>query len=298
MIGTEVTNCGHAELAKFNCDVEMLRHDDPCIHILDSNSTAFTARSMRDDPTPIMRRRVRGTGVSAGKGDLERLRETMGLWKNADQSNQRSIWNKKQFENLQIVCEQLNGWKIKQWPLSYCDSTLVHPIYLVDSHQMNDKGDMTGRYNTMIPCAVLIKANDLPDQICSCLLDVQKGNHILPYLENCRNIQYPPQSLCFTFSHLGRTMNGDSPLRIEKLVQETMLREASRVQEQGRIHRMLGKINLTPMDIGRKGPYLRLCSYRVHAFTRDMYKDGKTKDLHSVHGDVKKVASTEEQKHL
>jgi hypothetical protein len=72
-IGTEVTNCGHMELGALNLDLELLRPEDPCIHILDSNVIAFTPRSMRDNATPTMRRRIRGTGIAAGKGDLERL---------------------------------------------------------------------------------------------------------------------------------------------------------------------------------------------------------------------------------
>ena len=73
-LGTENTTCNHAEFAALNSDLDWLRLDDPCIHILDSNAIAFTARSIRDDPCPSMRRRVRGTGIAAGKGDIERLR--------------------------------------------------------------------------------------------------------------------------------------------------------------------------------------------------------------------------------
>ena len=83
-IGTETTNCGHMKLGSLNLDLDLLRLEDPCIHILDSNAIAFTARSIRDDSTPAMRRRVRGTGVAAGKGDLERIRVTIDGWKNID----------------------------------------------------------------------------------------------------------------------------------------------------------------------------------------------------------------------
>jgi hypothetical protein len=69
------------ELGALNLACELLRPEDPCLHILDSNAIAFTARSMRDEQTPIMRRRIRGTGVAAGKGDLERLRKTIDEWK-------------------------------------------------------------------------------------------------------------------------------------------------------------------------------------------------------------------------
>jgi hypothetical protein len=57
-IGTEVTNCGHMELGALNSDFEILGVNDPCLHLLDSNATAFAARAMRDDPTPTMKRRL------------------------------------------------------------------------------------------------------------------------------------------------------------------------------------------------------------------------------------------------
>ena len=44
-IGTEDTNCGHMELGALNGDLEMLNENDPCVHILDSNAIAFTAKS-------------------------------------------------------------------------------------------------------------------------------------------------------------------------------------------------------------------------------------------------------------
>ena len=44
-IGTETTNCGHMELGALNLDLDLLRPEDPCIHILDSNAIALTARS-------------------------------------------------------------------------------------------------------------------------------------------------------------------------------------------------------------------------------------------------------------
>ena len=54
-LGTELYTCNHAELAALNCDLDMLMHDDPCIHILDSNAIAFTARSIRDNPNISMK---------------------------------------------------------------------------------------------------------------------------------------------------------------------------------------------------------------------------------------------------
>ena len=105
----------------------------------------------------------------------------------------------------------MNAWKIKQWPANYRDTSLHHPIYLVDSHQLNSKGELSGRYEMPIPCEVLVRANDLPDRICTCILDINSGNKILPYLDNCPDVKYPLNTLRFTFSHLGKTLNGDTP---------------------------------------------------------------------------------------
>ena len=210
-LGTELYTCNHAELAALNCDLDMLMHDDPCIHILDSNATAFTARSIRDNPNTSMRRRVRGAGIAAGKGDIERLRNTMDIWTASEPNKSRAPWNERQFVHSRHVCEQMNAWKIKQWPANYRDTSLHHPIYLVDSHQLNSKGELSGRYEMPIPCEVLVRANDLPDRICTCILDINSGNKILPYLDNCPDVKYPLNTLRFTFSHLGKTLNGDTP---------------------------------------------------------------------------------------
>ena len=117
----------------------------------------------------------------------------------------------------------MNQWQIKQWPKSYPNTSLIHPIYLVDSHQLDGAGKLTRRYNSIIPCEALARANDVTDQICTWLVDTKCGpNNILPYLENCPNIRYPPPTLRFTFTHLGRILNGENSKRIEKLV-ENML---------------------------------------------------------------------------
>jgi hypothetical protein len=119
-IGTETTNCGHMELGALNLDLDLLRPEDPCIHILDSNAIAFSARSIRDDSTPAMRRRVRGKGVAAGKGDLERIRVTIDGWKNIDaDGDNRAPWNLRQRMNMKIICNQINEWTIPRWPNNY-----------------------------------------------------------------------------------------------------------------------------------------------------------------------------------
>ena len=101
-IGTEPTTCNHAELAALNCDLDWLGHDDPCIHILDSNAIAFAARSVRDDPCPSMRRRVPDTGIAAGKGDMEGLLRTMDNWRVSTLNVTSNPWNEQQFIHLHL----------------------------------------------------------------------------------------------------------------------------------------------------------------------------------------------------
>ena len=96
-IGTDSSTCSHAKVAALNSDLEWLQHDDTCIHVHDSNPKAFTARSIRDDTCPSMRRRVRGAGITAGNGDVERLRQTIDTWKNAQPNTDRVAWNQRQF---------------------------------------------------------------------------------------------------------------------------------------------------------------------------------------------------------
>ena len=139
-IGTEDTNCGHMEIGALNCDFEMLNTDDPCVHILDSNAIAFSARAIRDEPLPTMRRRIRGTGVATGKGDLERL------WKSMEKLRCSKGRRSKQWEHLDVIQRQMKEWKEPKWPQEYRDQCGNHPIFLVDSHQLNDEGKLSGRY--------------------------------------------------------------------------------------------------------------------------------------------------------
>jgi hypothetical protein len=196
-LGTETTNCGHTELRALNCDLEMLRVNDPCLHILDSNAIAFAARAIRDDPTPTMRRRVRGTGVAAGKGDLERCRDNMNEWsKEVVEGDDRETWNRRQWKNLATIQKQIKGWKIGNWPTTYRDDKATkNPILLVDSHQLEDNGRLSGRYKQVTPCEAFVSANELADKICSVTLGLEKeeqGNLILSTLETPSDIRYPP----------------------------------------------------------------------------------------------------------
>ena len=192
----------------------------------------------------------------------------------------------------------MNDWKIKQWPANYRDTSQIHPICIVDSHQLDKAGKLTGRYKSMISCEAFVRANDLADQICTCVLDTNSGHRILPYLENCPTIKQPPHTLRFTFTHLGRTLNGDTSKRIESLVGDTLWSVAARTPKQGRIHRMLSSINLSAQEIGRKGTLRRLCSYRANAFSRELYKDKEVQKLHVEYGHISQVEGKEAQLEL
>ena len=89
-IGTEEVKCGHSEIEALILGCEWITPHDPCMYVLDSNATALNARSMRDDPTPSMRRRVRGTGVAAGKGACERLRKIINGWEKPEGIDHRA----------------------------------------------------------------------------------------------------------------------------------------------------------------------------------------------------------------
>ena len=243
-IGTETTNCGHMELGALNLDCDLLRPEDPCIHIPDSNAIAFTSRSIRDDPTPTMRRRVRGTGVAAGKGDLERLRITIDGWRSAGEGgDDRAPWNQRQRENMETICKQIKKWEAPRWPDTSKDDNKKHPIFIVDSHQMQDNGKSSGRYKTMTPCLAFVTANEIADKVCSNTLGgMEGGNLMLSTMEPPLDVKHPPNTLIFYFSHMGQTMNGDTPTKIESLVRDTVWLAAANTQEQGRLLRMLKKL--------------------------------------------------------
>jgi hypothetical protein len=136
----------------------------------------------------------------------------------------------------------MNEWKVPHWPPTYRDNTELHPIILVDSHQLDDSGKQSGRYKKITPWQAFVSANELTDKLCSVTLGGEKKNPILSYLETPKDIRYPPNALRFTFTHMGKTMNGDTPNRIEELVRESFWMAAARTQEQGRMFRMLEKV--------------------------------------------------------
>ena len=97
--GREVTDCGKMGkealiMAIFFMAMNFFGPHDPCIYILDSNNTAFNARAIGDEPTPIMRRRVRGQGVASGKGANERLRVSiMELNRRQNEDDKDAKWH-------------------------------------------------------------------------------------------------------------------------------------------------------------------------------------------------------------
>ena len=191
-IGTEATHCGHSEIGALNMGIDWFDKHGPCMHVLDSNATAFTAKSMRDEPIPAMRRRIRGTGVAAGKGECERLRNNVRSWKEPSGKDTRASWNKRQKANLKTIVETMQNWNQPKWPKKYRDHDTAHPIMLVDSHQLDDRGKLTGqRYKTMVPCRAMVTANELADKICMVTLGIKGNNHCLQTIPTPDDIRYP-----------------------------------------------------------------------------------------------------------
>ena len=298
-IGTETTHCGHSEIGALNMGIEWFDEHDPCLHVLDSNATAFNARSMRDEPTPSMRRRIRGRGVAAGKGECERLRKNIRKLKEPSGRDLRTPWNHRQRVNLQKIIEAMQEWNQPKWPRQYRDHDTAHPIMLVDSHQLDDKGKLTGqRYKTMVPCRAMVTANELADKICMVILGIKGSSHCLQTIPTPEDIRYPPNTLRFTFSNMGKTFNGDTPATIERLVRDTLWRAAASKQEQGRILRILEKVNLTAAIIGRKGALSNLLRHLAQSHSQNYYRNGEYAKLHDKYGNVPKVKGKQLQKEL
>ena len=195
--------------------------------------------------------------------------------------------------------KQLNEMKQPLWPKVYRDNDTKHPIFLVDSHQMDDQGRLTKtRYNQLVPCRALVTANELADKLCMVTLGVENGHLALGCLPTPEDIRYPPNTLRFTFSHLGRTANGDTPSTIERLVSNTLCRAAASKQEQGRIIRIIKKVNLTAAIIGRKGPYSNQLRHLAQSHSQNCYRNSEYYRLHETYGNVPKVEGRELLKEL
>ena len=89
------------------------------------------------------------------------------------------------------------------------------------------------------------------------------GNQVLASIDSPSDIRHPPHMLRFAFSHMGRSLTEDTPKRIEALVRDTMWLAAAKTPEQGRLSRMIGKLDLTAETIERKGWYSNLCRHLV-----------------------------------
>ena len=298
-IGIDTTHCGHSEIGALNMGIDWFDVHDPCMHILDSNATAYNARSMRDEATPSMRRRIRGTGVAAGKGECERLRASIGKWKDPSGEDLRAPWNHRQRINLERIVKEMQEWNQPKWPKKYRDNDTRRPIMLVDSHQLDDRGKLTGqRYKTMVPCKAMVMANELADKICMVTLGIKGINHCLQTIPTPEDIRYPPNNLRFTFSNMGRTLNGDTPATIERLVRDTLWWAAASKKDQGRILRILDKVNLNATIIGRKGALSNLLRHLAQSHSQNYYRGKEYKELHDKYGEVPKVKGKELQKEL
>ena len=169
----------------------------------------------------------------------------------------------------------------------------------MDSHQLKENGKTSGRYQKVTPCLSFVTANELADKVCSNILGgVDNGNLMLNTMEPPPDVIQPPNTLRFTFTHMGKTLNGDTPCRIEALVRHTLWLSAARTPEQGRLLRMLDKTNLTAEIIGRKGAYSKLCRHIVKSHTQNWYRDDEYRKLHNNFGNVPVVEGKEQQEEL
>ena len=121
---------------------------------------------------------------------------------------------------------------------------------------------------------------------------------MLTTMEQPQDITCPPETLRFTFTHMGQTFNGDTPSRIESLVRKTLWLAAAKTQEQGRLIRMFDKTNLTAQIIGRKGSYSKLCRHTVKSHTQNWYRDNDYRERHNNFGNVPVVEGKERQEEL
>ena len=121
---------------------------------------------------------------------------------------------------------------------------------------------------------------------------------MLKTMEPAQDVKHPPNALRFYFSHMGQTMNGDTPNRIESLVKDTLWMAAAKTQEQGRLLRMQQNINLNAEIIGRKGAYSKLCRHTVKSHSQNWYRDDVYRENHNKYGNVPVVEGKEKQEEL
>ena len=72
---------------------------------------------------------------------------------------------------------------------------------------MKDDGRSSGRYKKMTPCTAFITANEIADKVCSNVLGGVEGggNLMLSSMEPPPDINHPPNTMRFYFSHMGQT---------------------------------------------------------------------------------------------
>lgn len=114
---------------------------EPILHVMDSNATAFNARGMRDEPTPTMDGESEARTWQLKRG----LREIEGNWKQQREENRRAPWNQQQKVNLERIVKEMQEWDQPKWPKKYRDQNIHHPIMSVGSHQLDDRGKLTGK---------------------------------------------------------------------------------------------------------------------------------------------------------
>ena len=146
-------------------------NDHICLHIGDSQSERDRMLDLRNSCNISERELLcstwSGTSTALGK----RLHAAL-ISHHMDENNQNIPPGEKQGLNqIKMHLELLHALNNK-WPRHYLDTKPTPTLYSikVDSHQLEDDGTTSGRYESLIPCRHIVHANTIPDKICTWLL--------------------------------------------------------------------------------------------------------------------------------
>ena len=56
------------------------------------------------------------------------------------------------------------AWETDKWTKFYIDENSEYLIVLLDSHQVDEKGKLSGRYNVLTPCHFMVSTNEHVDE--------------------------------------------------------------------------------------------------------------------------------------
>ena len=301
-IGTVSVSSIQTEASGF-CNLgTMLYTNPPQLLILDSNATVVNARNIRDNPNSPARRRVRGSGVAAGKAYCARMRKIFNAWQDDDTESIRGNKNEGQWRNLKLIYQQMEKWAIdeeNQWRLDYFDAKgMKQALVLVDSHQYDDKGNFVSKqYKSPSPCTLMVKINEAADKAVMIALHPHL-NSPLGLMESPQDVLYPPGAFRFSYSVDGKSIDGDTPRTIRKLGHDTFRFRAMTKTYQGQMLRVRNDTTITPSLVGRIGMFSSLCRHTSSSHSQAFYKNKKYRELHMKLGNVPTIEDKKTQKAL